>query len=34
MTIFENMNQEQPYIMDLGIIDQLGNHLPISAPMT
>ncbi len=32
MTIFENMNQEQPYIMDLGIIDQLGNHLAYIGP--
>jgi two-component system NtrC family sensor kinase len=32
MTIFENMNREQPYIMDLGVIDQLGNHLAYIGP--
>jgi len=32
MTIFENMNKEQPYIMDLGVIDQHGNHLAYIGP--
>ena len=32
MSIFENMNREQPYIMDLGIIDQHGNHLAYIGP--
>jgi len=32
MTIFENMNKEQPYIMDLGVIDQQGNHLAYIGP--
>jgi two-component system NtrC family sensor kinase len=32
MTIFENMNKEQPYIMDLGVIDQHGKHLAYIGP--